>query len=161
MLLLFGNEHSMYVYNLISENGVFRILDTRLGAEGMLTINTLPYLEKTFFLGSGLFDATNVFYGDNLYTMFLLRFSFIGVLGFIFYFFYFIVQLRKQYAYNHDIISIAISHIFVLMLISGIGYPSIMTARVSELFAVWWAIGIYILYSKGGILHNENLTYNT
>jgi len=161
ILFLFGNEQSIYVYNLISENGIFSILNTRFGEEGLLTTHTLPYLEKTFFLGSGLFDATNVFYGDNLYFMLMLRFSFIGVLGFILYFLYFIIQLRKQYIYEHDIVSLAISNIFILMLIAGIGIPSITTARISELFAVWWAIGFYIIHFNKRNLHNENLTYNT
>lgn len=148
IVYLLSNDHLTYVYNLIKENGFFAILETRFGAEGLLTTETLPYLFETMFVGSGLFNASGVFYGDNLYFMLILRFSVIGMLGFLFYFIYFIFKLHKQYVYNKQPMTLAISHIFFLMLIGGVGLPTLITTRISELFAVLWAIGIYIIHTE-------------
>ena len=44
--------------------------------------------------------------------------------------------------------TLSISHIMLIMLVTGIGFPTLITSRVSELFTVLWAIGVYIINSE-------------
>ena len=151
-ILLIDIVQLEYIYNFIIDNGVFGVLATRFGEEGLLTTSTLPFLYKSYFLGSGLFDAPSVFYGDSLYLMLTLRFSFIGALVFTIYFIYIIYKLKKFFFIERNTIALAISHIIVLFLLSGIGSVSIFISRISELFAVFWAIGLFIIYSQKEVI---------
>jgi len=160
LIFYIDNFQLTYIYQLITSDGFFAILETRFGSNGLLTEETLPFLLNTYFLGSGLFDSENAFYGDSLYLVLVLRFSFIGLLVFLCYFLYFIYKLPKLVRMRNDPVLLGISHVFFLILIAGIGYPTFFSARVFELLCILWAIGVYSIY-YGRIKKYENLTCYT
>ncbi len=135
---------------------------TRFGEEGFL-LKTIKLLKNSYFIGTGLLKDENAFYGDNLYILLVLRFSFLGMILFIGIVVRWFLKFYKQAKENGDMLLMMVSDSIAIYFFTGMGCASMFSDRGMEFFVILLAIGIVKLYwykNKENSQFHEDFTYN-